>query len=224
MQDGPTAAVILELYEKGMTADPAGRARLLCAAAGGDPDAAPLGDVDRAVWALHERLFGGAARSATATCPHCGAVSEFELPEGLAPPARAGAETVMVAFGGQNYALRLPRLADVVGGAPDLAAIGPDAPWDAPGFAEAAEAVLEAADPGMRLQLELACAGCGESSALPFDIPAWLWGRLAAAGPRLIGEVVRLARAFGWSEAAILALSPARRALYLAAADAEVAQ
>ncbi|MCR9088153.1 MAG: hypothetical protein NXH97_15565 [Rhodobacteraceae bacterium] len=218
MQDGPTAAVILELYEKGMTADPAGRARLLCAAAGGDPDAAPLGDVDRAVWALHERLFGGTTRAATATCPHCGEVAEFELPEGLSLPDRTAGETIAVAFGGQSFALRLPRLADVAGGAPDLTAIGPDAPWDAPGFAEAAEAALEAADPGMRLQLELACAGCGTASALPFDIPGWLWSRLAATGPRLIDDVARLARAFGWSEAAILSLSPARRALYLQAA------
>ncbi|MEM8958252.1 MAG: hypothetical protein AAGC86_10600 [Pseudomonadota bacterium] len=218
MQDGPTAAVILELYEKGMTADPAGRARLLCAAAGGDPDAAPLGDVDRAVWALHARLFDGASRAATATCPECGDISEFELPEGLVPPARTGSDSVRIPFGGQDYTLRLPRLADVAGDAPDLAAIGPGAPWDAPGFAEAAEAALEAADPGMRLKLELTCTACGATSALPFDIPAWLWGRLAASGPRLVDEVARLAKAFGWSEAAILALSPARRALYLEAA------
>lgn len=218
MPDGPDTAVILELYEEGMTAGPSGRARLLCTAAGDDPDHAPLGDVDRAIWTLHNRLFAGSACDAIATCPHCGALAEFTLPADMTLPERSGNSPVTVPFEGRTYALRLPRLADMSNGAPDLVAIGPDAPWDAPGFATLAEDALDRADPGMRPQLGLVCETCEQPATLTFDVSGWVWAKIALAAPRLIDEVARLARAFGWSEADILALSPARRAHYLKAA------
>ena len=45
---------------------------------------------------------------------------------------------------------------------------------------------------------------------------ALLWEEIEVRAHVLLGEVHRLASAYGWSEAQILALSPARRASYLA--------
>ncbi len=48
-----------------------------------------------------------------------------------------------------------------------------------------------------------------------FDIAAYFWAELAAEAKRLLREVDALARAYGWREADILALSPRRRQAYL---------
>jgi hypothetical protein len=42
-----------------------------------------------------------------------------------------------------------------------------------------------------------------------------LWMRLQLAAERLLLDVDALARAYGWSEAQVLALPPLRRAAYL---------
>ena len=77
-------------------------------------------------------------------------------------------------------------------------------------------AALAEADPGAELLLDLRCPACGERLAgaprrrRPSSGPRW---RSRPAG--CCGEVHVLARAYGWREADVLALSPRRRRLYL---------
>jgi hypothetical protein len=80
---------------------------------------------------------------------------------------------------------------------------------------EAVEAALEQADPLAHLNLELRCEACGRSWPAPLDIAAFLWEEIEAYSARLLDDVHVLARAYGWSESAILALPEARRAAYL---------
>jgi hypothetical protein len=70
-------------------------------------------------------------------------------------------------------------------------------------------------DPQANLHIESACPACGQASRSPFDIATFLWMEIHSWVARLLREVHALASAFGWSEAAILELSPVRRRAYL---------
>jgi len=66
----------------------------------------------------------------------------------------------------------------------------------------------------------LTCAACGRRPVLDLDIARFLWREVAVAARRLLAEIHRLARAYGWSEQAIMAMSATRRARYLEMLDA----
>lgn len=80
---------------------------------------------------------------------------------------------------------------------------------------EAAAGALLAADPRAEILLDLRCPDCAHSWQALLDIVRMLWAEIAAQARRLLHEVHALASAYGWSEADILALSPARRGAYL---------
>ncbi len=61
----------------------------------------------------------------------------------------------------------------------------------------------------------LQCADCGHTWQLVLDIVAFLWNEVSLLAKRYLYEVHALAWAYGWSEADILAMSPARRRFYL---------
>jgi hypothetical protein len=63
--------------------------------------------------------------------------------------------------------------------------------------------------------LRMRCPGCGADTTASVDVGRLLWERVAATAPQLLAEVAALARAFGWSEDAVLALGTTRRRAYL---------
>ena len=63
--------------------------------------------------------------------------------------------------------------------------------------------------------LNLNCPACKQQWQIVLDIGHVLWLEITARAQRLLMEVHLLARAYGWGEAEILKLSPARRAAYL---------
>jgi hypothetical protein len=63
--------------------------------------------------------------------------------------------------------------------------------------------------------LKMECVACSRPWELVFDIASYLWSEVNAMAKRLLREVHTLAWAYGWSEADILAMSDARRRLYL---------
>jgi hypothetical protein len=65
------------------------------------------------------------------------------------------------------------------------------------------------------MQLALVCPTCGSGWAVAFDIVAFFWTELQAWAQRMLRDIHTLARAYGWREADILALSPLRRQVYL---------
>jgi hypothetical protein len=89
-------------------------------------------------------------------------------------------------------------------------------PGDLPGeVVERVDAWLTEQDPLSDLSLALRCAACGHTWTAVLDVGAFFWVEVAAKAQRLLHEVHTLASAYGWSEADILKLSPARRQAYL---------
>jgi hypothetical protein len=71
------------------------------------------------------------------------------------------------------------------------------------------------ADPQADVHVPIACAACRHEWSAAFEILSFFWTEIEAWAARLRREVHVLASAYGWSEADILALSPARRQGYL---------
>ena len=70
-------------------------------------------------------------------------------------------------------------------------------------------------DPHGETAIALACAACGSPNDVPFDMSTFLWEALERHVSRIFADVHTLARGYGWSEDAILALPDARRRRYL---------
>jgi len=79
----------------------------------------------------------------------------------------------------------------------------------------AALEAMAARDPGMELSVSGRCPDCGSDCGALVDAGALLWGRVEATAVDLLRQVDVLARAYGWSEPQILALSDRRRHAYL---------
>ena len=70
-------------------------------------------------------------------------------------------------------------------------------------------------DPQAEVLFTLSCPACGHMWSICFDIVSFFWSEICVQAKRLLREVHLLARAYGWSEAAILSMSTARRQFYL---------
>ena len=74
---------------------------------------------------------------------------------------------------------------------------------------------MSEADPLADMRFTLTCHACGHEWLAAFDIVTFFWEELAAQAKRLLREVHQLARAYGWRESEILAMSSQRRRTYL---------
>jgi hypothetical protein len=79
---------------------------------------------------------------------------------------------------------------------------------------------IAAIDPQAETHLDLTCPECHERWREGFDIVSFFWTEIDVWARRTLREVNVLARAYGWRESDILALSPMRRQIYLAMAQA----
>jgi len=78
---------------------------------------------------------------------------------------------------------------------------------------------MELLDPQADVQLALTCPSCGHQWEAAFDIVSFFWTEIESWVRRILREVHTLARAYGWRESDILAMSPQRRQLYLELVD-----
>ncbi|MFT3718291.1 hypothetical protein [Pseudorhodoferax sp.] len=221
---------LLSLWERGAARHALDRAALLAAAARPDwpPESIadrPLGAVGDALLRLRVASFG-TRLDGHADCRHCGERLGFtlDLRDLL---AEAPAEPVPGETTAAGLRLRAPSLRDLAAVAALQAeeaarrllarcmlAGTPDALDDAARLA--AEQALEALDPQADLALALRCAACGTEDLAQLDAAALLWDEIEARARALLRAVHQLAQAYGWSEPQVLALSPLRRAHYLA--------
>lgn len=189
---------------------------------------------DAALFDLRHRLFGAAAEGVVA-CPSCGDTLEmrFDLAT-LRPETTAGDAEGHVHVRDLSIAWRLPTTADLVAVAdePDEArartllltrcvtavtrgdARLPVASLDAEACEQVALA-LSRAHADLAPTFVLDCPACGARGEVPFAIDAFVWREVDAWARRTLWEVHTLARAYGWTEPAVLALSASRRRLYL---------
>ncbi len=219
-----STAMLLDIWEAGAAQPPLVRALALLAPLFPETAVAelPVGARDALLLLVREWLFG-VQMECVAMCPACTTRLEFTL---ATTALRALAPTTAVQsldVGGQQLAVRLPASADLLALPPGPAATRRliercliDAPAVLSDEALAAAATaMAAADPLLDLQIELACSDCGHTWAAPFDIAGFVWQELDRWARRLLRDVHTLARAYGWHEREILALSPQRRAFYL---------
>lgn len=70
-------------------------------------------------------------------------------------------------------------------------------------------------DPQADIRLDLTCPHCQHGWQLSFDIASFLQREIHTWAYRLLQDVHCLARAYGWSEAEIVGMTPQRRHLYV---------
>jgi hypothetical protein len=198
----------------------------------------PLGSRDGRLLRVREALFGSAL-AGYAECPSCGERLEYTLDAAAiaasAPETEpAMRQTYTVESGPYSLVFRLPATRDLVevaasadaaegrqvltrrcvlaasrhGDTIDAASLPDDA-------LERLAQEMSARDPQAEIWLDLTCPACGQGWPLLFDIASFLWQEISVEARRLLREVHALARAYGWREADILALSAARRQFYL---------
>jgi hypothetical protein len=225
---------ILAIWDRGDRGDPVERALLVLSAVDPGTELAELaafsiGERDRRLFAIREHTFGPEINARTA-CPHCGERVEFTLRR----PTPDAADTAALTTEIDGIAIRFRRVTSA-----DLRAVGHHGDAEEAALALARRCVeearigetaidtlppsvlaglserLSAADPDAEILLDLTCPACAGRWTAMFDIAAFLCSEIAVEAHRLMHQVHRLARAYGWREADILAMSRMRRQAYL---------
>lgn len=224
----------LALWESGRTLHPIDQGLLAVQTAFpeiGDESVAdwPLGRRNRALAQLLCACFGPWLNGWT-TCRECGEKLEFSVDGRALMETGAASAGDAVTIEGRMFRLptsrdlaRIAERDDAADGARTLLAMcliaGEPADWSDAEI-EAAGETMAAADPLAEVRLDFTCPVCGEVFDESLDLATFLWSELEGRAKRLLLEVHTLARAYGWSEHDVLALSPARRRLYLEMVEA----
>lgn len=230
----------MEAWERAQAGSPVERPAVLLAALDAElmpEDCArlPLGTRDSQLLAWREAMFGSQL-DCLADCPQCHVAVEFPVrADELRFTAPAGEHVLTLTRDGWTLSFRLPTTAslatiagerDPVAARRRLFACCLCAATDPEGNAASAEAVpddlvyvaserMAEADPLADLTLALRCPQCDATWEAPFDAADFFLRELRTWAGRLLRDVHELALAYGWSEAEVLALSPARRRAYL---------
>ena len=237
----PSAAQLIGAWEAGVSRRPVDRALTLLAAACPEMTfaelaALPVGRRDACLLELRESLFGSAL-DCYAECLWCQAPLEFRTDarellaraERSAEPNRrelvCGDERLMFRAPDSDDLALIYRCADaetarglllercVIEARRGDASL-PIAEISSQALDELSTR-LAASENCADISFALQCAACGHSWDLAFDIASFLWSEVSLLAKRYLYEVHTLAWAYGWREADILAMSPARRRFYL---------
>jgi hypothetical protein len=229
------AAELLDLWEAGQAGTPMERAVLLLrSACGDDPpiEQWTLGKVNARLLKLRALLFGGELEC-LANCPRCDAVAatQLDVEKILANAGDVATEPRQLQVHDRNITVRLPTAGDLMELGRSSAATGSQlvsrlvdastsgdakrATAETPELASALGACVAHEDPLACIELVVSCPACAHRWTAPLYAIDILWTEIAALAQRLIYEVARLARAFGWREEDILRMSARRRQQYL---------
>jgi hypothetical protein len=225
---------ILEAWDRGLSQNALGRALVMLAA--GSPErgarellATPIVDRDRELLERRRATFGDVLRGFV-PCASCGTSLEVEarvssLLQRLDRIRTDRAATREV--GGFVVSMRPATSEDlaVATAAPEdpgasrlllrrCACVRPDAELSGE-LEQVAIEMFEDLHRDAEILFTLDCPACGATQTSELDIARFLWRELASAGISLLRDIDELARAYGWSEDAILRMSPARREFYL---------
>jgi hypothetical protein len=186
----------------------------------------PLGRRNQALLQLICLSFGSRL-NAWAACDHCGEKLELALDatDFLATASDEPAPPVITV---RERTFRLPSSRDLAqiirANDPETAALrlieqcqlepADSQPLTLEAVDEIEEA-MAAADPLAEIRLALSCPACSHAWDEPLDVASFLWAEIETRARLLLWQVHILASAYGWSEPEILALTEARRTLYL---------
>jgi hypothetical protein len=231
-----SASELLDVWERASREHPVDRALTLlsacCDLERQELANLPLGRRDAYLLEMYERLFGPAL-DAFAQCPKCGERLEYRMStrDLILPPGNDAA--LVVEIQNRSLQLRLPNSLDLhaVSQSADPASAqkmllqrcvtgvqsGDEFQLDSlpESTLEKIGESLAQADPQAEMLIDLSCCACSHGWQVILDIERFLWVKLSALARRLLREVDSLARAYGWREHEILALSAVRRQAYL---------
>jgi len=193
-----------------------------------DVTAVTIDELNGRVLRLRSRLFGKDVEF-YAQCEECGEEVEFTLDTSQLEASQGSGPGNPLLIDGREMVCRPPAAAEVIAAlrAPDprrwLAecCLQPmdDRSNKVPKLSDAdvdgIEDRLRAGHPLLEVILEISCPTCEHKWDQLLDIDSLLWRDIDREARRLLDDVDRLARSYGWSEADILAMGPQRRARYL---------
>ncbi|WP_395715204.1 hypothetical protein [Reyranella sp.] len=198
-----------------------------------------LGARNLGLLALRNTIFNR-QWSLRSACPACATECEFTV-DGVALAEQLGAQPIeqctTIEWEGRSLTARAPTIDDLIAiaGVADSAdaarALLARCLEGAEGLAiddlalggpavGGLERHLEALDPAATIAFQLRCVGCSHEWPSLLDVGEALTAELQRAAERTLIEVDALARAYGWTEAEVLQLSPVRRAAYLQLVEA----
>jgi hypothetical protein len=224
-----SSAEALTLWERGARWHPLDRGllalRFADRSAGENVADWPLGRRNRALLELYAAWFSSLLEAWAV--PQCGEKLEFELNvRDLMAPQSDETQRATVAVDEQIFRFPTSRdLAEVARSSDEqqaaiqlleLCRIGgvESSEWTDEMIEKVGES-LATADPMGETRVALTCPACDHAWNDSIDFASFIWAELEARARRLLWEVHSLASAYGWSESETLALSAARRALYL---------
>lgn len=212
-----------------------GRLAALLIARGADKPALgeeSLGERNRRLIALHDEWATGEIE-ARVTCAACTTANSFAVPKAAMrelPPPPPDA-VVSVVHAGRSLRYRLPAMADIaavagIGAMPAMRAAMldrcaldsdgvPTSQLDAATI-DAIEAGFDQLDPLASIVVESACSDCGAAIAARVDLAAFVAADIDRIHAALLRDIDAIAAAYGWAEAAIVALPADRRTRYVA--------
>lgn len=236
-----SASQLLEAWERASVQSPTERALTLINAACPDLKTAALAQLsigrrDHLLLSLRESTFGPRLKAIT-SCPDCRDQLEFDMAIDdvrVSQTATYSEDVIELIFKGYTLRFRLPDSRDllIAETAPDADAARQtllqrcllsahrkrrDTPWDQlpSSVVERVEEEMLRRDAQANVQVELECPSCRRGWSAVFDIVAYFWNELDVWAQRMLFEVHKLASAYGWREADILAMTATRRNLYL---------
>jgi len=235
-----SAAELLSVWERGIPQPPLQRALTLLASACPETSSEALAELsigqrDAALMTLREWSFG-AGVTAVAACPACAERVElsFDLADVRVQTTDEPLDLLDLRIDGYELRVRLPTSLDLMAvadaaGAEDarrrllsrcvVAARRAGRAVSASRLPSRVVAALAermaAADPQADVRVAVACPACEHRWLITFDILPFFWREIERWADRMLRDVHVLASAYGWDEAAILALDPYRRQRYL---------
>jgi hypothetical protein len=235
---------LLTVWERGLAALPFERALAILSVA--SPESSPaalarlsIGRRDANLLQVREWAFGSEL-AILAACPSCRQTLELMMPVAELRRSMEPADDLESSLILRDYEVRYrsPNTEDIAGCAGlELAASrrklfaccvtdarcqgkavpAEELPED---VAQRVVEQIAAIDPQSDTRVDLTCPECHQRWSEVFDIVSFFWAEIDAWAHRILREVHVLARAYGWRESDILALSPVRRQIYLAVAQA----
>lgn len=187
----------------------------------------PLGERDRLLLRWRRTRWGDAITSIT-ECPRCAAPVEVTLSTAELDALPAGAGGGTIERDGIPLRFRCPNSHDLMASrvAKDaeeaerilwrrcVTAAGDTPPEPTGQLRQAVASAMEEADPLAVVSLTATCPACQEPFEALFDVAAFVGAEVEVYARRLLREVHQFARAYGWREADILAMSAVRRRAY----------
>lgn len=224
----PSAAVLLGAWEPRSGRPPHQRLSALLAHSSTAPDCErdTLGERNRRLLALHAEL-SSRSMEARVVCAACQTENEFAVPVesilSLEPPRADATVSLRRASGVVHY--RLPCMADLGASGEARAVLALCCLATPPPQLTDAEVLelgrrFEELDPAAEVVITAHCAGCQAPLRASVDVAAFVAADLDRFVDGVYADVDRIARAYGWSEQAILALPAARRRRYVTLASA----